>query len=131
MEQTKGQLSLLSEEIRKKLQSGLSQDQIAKEYKVTWNAAGFNGRYATKMNPAILTKAFELPRPVSGKSTYGSVQLPSGFAVLAVQAVRDGVAKDDKQRALFAEQIQKSQGLMEYELYRQSVMAKTKVSIVN
>lgn len=129
-ENAKAMVEKLAQEILQKLQAGTSEEQVASQYHVTWTQAGYLGRYSDKVASAILEKAFQLPRLPDNRSTNaGLVKLPSGYAVLVLHGVRDGVIKDQKQSALFAEQIQNSEGLLEYELYKQSVIAKAKVSI--
>lgn len=126
-EKTKNMISQMAEEINHKLQSGVSEAQISEQYHVGWNEVGFIGRYSNKVDSAIIDKAFRLPR--SQKNSYGVVQLPGGFAVIALHAVRDGTVKDQKQYTLFAQQIQNSQGLLEYEIYKQSLMSKAKITV--
>jgi peptidyl-prolyl cis-trans isomerase D len=130
-EQTKKQLSQLADNIFQKLQSGASEDQVAQQYQLSWTAVGFIGRYSNKVASAILDRAFQLPHPQNqhGKSSYGVVQMPNGYAVIALHGVHDGVVKDKKQYDLFAEQVQNSEGLLEYELYKQSMMKTAKIVI--
>lgn len=131
-EQMKNRLQQLADEIYQKLQKGAQESQVAQEYKLSWSQVGFIGRYSNKVASAILDKGFQLPRPqTKNGASYGVVQLPNGYAVIFLHGVRDGVIKDQKQFSLFAEQIQNSEGLLEYELYKQSVIQKAKVSMEN
>lgn len=131
-EQTQALIAQMANEIYQKLQQGAQESQIAQNYKLNWAPVGFIGRYSNKVASAVLDKAFQLPRPQDKNGNgFGIVQLPNGYAVIALHAVRDAVIKDQKQYALFAEQIQNSEGLLEYELYRQSIMQKAKVVIEN
>lgn len=129
-EQTKQQLSQLADEISGKLQAGMSEEKLAQQYfGLKWIPVGYLGRYSTKVSSAILDRGFQLPRPQAAKkNSYGIVQLPNGYAVISLHAVRDGVVKDQKQYALFADQVQNSEGLLEYELYKQSLIKSAKVS---
>ncbi|HVY53772.1 MAG TPA: SurA N-terminal domain-containing protein [Gammaproteobacteria bacterium] len=129
LERSKSQLAQLAEEIHNKLINGASESQLAAEYKLAWVNLGFIGRYSDKVDSAILEKAFQLTYPQNAKNSYGTVQLPNSYAVVALSAVRDGAVKDQKQYKLFAEQVQNSEGLLEYELYKQSLMKKAKILI--
>lgn len=129
--QTQGQLSHVADEIYHSLQSGTSEEQIARQYKLSWVSLGFIGRYSNKVPTAILERAFQLQRPhvLGDKNSYGIAQLPNGYAIIALHTVHDGVLKDKKQYALFSEQVQNSEGMLEYELYKQSLLKKAKISI--
>lgn len=108
--------------IIKKLQAGEPIDAIMNQYHLTWQNTGFIGRYSTKVDNAILDAAFRLPN-VGTKTTkayYSATRTPDGYAVISLKAVRDGVSTDDKQKTVFAEQMQSNDGLLEYELYKQS-----------
>jgi len=120
-----------AEDLIAKLQSGSNPQQLATSYKLKWYAAGLIGRYASKIDTAILDLAFSLPNPanVQNKISYGSARLPSGYAIVAVKSVKPGVIADQKQASVYAEQIQNSEGLLEYELYKQSEIAKAKVKV--
>ncbi len=130
-EQTKVLVEKEAREIFQKLQTGATEQQLAQQYHVNWAEVGYLGRYSEKVTSAILEKAFQLPRPPVNGSSFGLVQLPTGYAVIVLHAVRNGVVKDQKQLALFAQQIQNSDGLLEYELYKQSITHKAKVRIEN
>lgn len=116
-----------------KLKAGAQPEQVATSLNAHWNKTGYLGRYATKVDTAILDLAFQLPNPanVGGKSVYGVTRLPSGYAIVAVHSVKVGSIADPKQSHVFAEQVQNSQGLLEYELYKQSVTAAAKVKVMS
>lgn len=116
---------------KSKLQSGVNADQLAKTSHFIWNKAGFLGRYSTKVDSAILDMAFRLPNPAIQKNAivYGMTRLPNGYAIVALKAVKPGSITDKKQYFIFAEQVQNSEGLLEYELYKRSQMSKDNSSI--
>ena len=118
-----------AEEIKSKLTFGTDPQQIEQTYHLVWNKAGYIGRYAVKVDPSILDTAFRLPRPTDNKALYSVARLPSGYAIVALQGVRDGMVTDKTQYAVFAEQVQNSQGLLEYELYKQSQISHAKIKI--
>lgn len=120
-----------SVDIMAKLQSGSDPRQLAANYKLTWNAAGMMGRYSNKIDNAVLDLAFSLPNPANDKNkiSYGVVRVPNGYALVAVKSVKPGVLTDNKQAAVFAEQIQNSEGLLEYELYRLSQTERAKIKV--
>lgn len=117
--------------IIKKLQAGEPIDAIMNQYHLTWQNTGFIGRYSTKVDNAILDAAFRLPN-VGTKSTkayYSATRTPDGYAVISLKAVRDGASTDDKQKTVFAEQMQSNDGLLEYELYKQSQINAAKIKL--
>jgi len=128
-DQAKNALSQLADEISQKMQKGSTQAEITQTYKLYWNKVDYIGRYSNKVPSAIIERAFQLPRTQNSKLSFGVVQLPTGYAVIFLQGARDGVVRDQKQFDLFAEQIQNSQGVLEYELYKQSVMQKAKIKM--
>lgn len=117
--------------LKAKLQAGANPQELAKNYKFKWNATGLIGRYSTKVDSAILDLAFRMPNPAksNGTPSYDDTRLPNGYAIVALKAVKDGVIADKKQYSVFAEQIQNSEGLLEYELYKQSQIQNAKISI--
>ena len=120
-----------AKDLQAKLQSGTSPAEIASTYKLKWNAAGFWGRYSTKIDTAILDLAFRLPDPAvnQNKPSYGVTRTPNGYAIVALKSIKQGVIADKKQAAVYAEQIQNSDGLLEYELYKRSQITNAKVSL--
>lgn len=114
-----------------KLQSGSDSNQLAASYKLKWNSAGFIGRYSNKIDTAILDSAFALPNPADAqnKPSYGMTRLPGGYGIVSVKSVKPGIIADQKQAAVFAEQIQTSEGLLEYELYKQSQIDNAKIQV--
>lgn len=119
-------------DLKKQLQSGVSSEAIAAQAKLNLSKAGFIGRYSTKVDPAILDLAFRLPNPqvVHQSVTYGVSRLPNGYAIVALKAVKNGDLGDQKQQAVYTEQIQNSLGLLEYELYKQSMVAHAKIKVL-
>lgn len=121
-----------AEQLRASLQAGTSVS-VTDGYRLSWVKTGFIGRYATKVDTAILDAAFSIPSPaMSGnKTTYGIARLPNGYAIIAVKAVKSGSLADAKEAAIFAEQVQNSQGMLEYELYKQSQIAEAKIKVMS
>ena len=118
-----------AKELISELQAGQADPlTVANKNQLTWKQTGFIGRYATKVDFAILDLAFRLPHDVK-KPVYGIARLPNGYAIVMVKAVKQGTVPDKKQNAIFAEQVQNSEGLLEYELYKQSQMSKAKINI--
>ena len=120
-----------ADDLKTKLQSGVDPQQLASTNKFVWNSAGYISRYSTKIDTAILNTAFSLPNPstVQNKVVYGVARLPNGYAIVALKSVKAGAIADKKQYSVFAEQMQNSEGLLEYELYRRSQINKANVSI--
>lgn len=120
-----------AEDLQAKLQSGADPKQVVNSYKLKWNSAGLIGRYSTKVDTAILDLAFRLPNPANlqNKTSYGVTRLPTGYAIVALKLVKNGSVADKKQISVYAEQIQNSDGLLEYELYKLSQTNNTKVRV--
>jgi peptidyl-prolyl cis-trans isomerase D len=125
------QLMKFAENLKSKLTSGIDPQQLAASSKLKWNSLGLIGRYSTKVDSAILDLAFRLPHPEkqTNKVVYGFTRIPNGYAVVALKSVKEGVITDKKQYAVFAEQIQNSEGMLEYELYKQSQTSRAKIRI--
>lgn len=119
-----------SQDMLKKLNAGGDPQEVAAINKVSWKKAGLIGRFANKLDAAIAELAFRLPNPVSNhnKPIFGLTRLPNGFAIVRLNAVKPGVIADKKQYALYAEQIQNSEGMLEYELYKLSQTNQAKIS---
>lgn len=121
-----------AEQLRAKLQSGTASADLAQSgYRLSWSKTGFIGRYSTKVETAILDAAFSMPNPAmtNNKTVYGVTRLPNGYAIIAVKGVKEGSLADAKEAAVFAEQVQNSEGLLEYELYKRSQIAAAKVTV--
>lgn len=131
-EEAESRASSFTSDLLAKLQSGSDPIILANTYKFTWSKAGFTGRYATKVDPAILDTAFRLsdPAAVQKKIVYGKTRLTNGYAIVALNAVKAGTAADSKQKAVFDEQVQNSLGVLEYELYKQSQTSQAKIEIM-
>lgn len=110
------------------LQTGASDTaKLISQYQLHWVKVGVMGRYATKVDSAILDSAFRLPRPAKGAVSYGVTRVPNGYAIVSVSGVQDGVLATPKQAAVFTEQVQNSLGFLEYSLYRESAVKRAKV----
>lgn len=120
-----------SKDLVAKLQSGTDPKTLAASYKLKWQSTGLIGRYSNKVDTAILDAAFALPNPASteNKPTYGMTRLPNGYGIVAVKAVKPGEISNTKQAGVYAEQIQISEGMLEYELYKQSQIANAKINV--
>lgn len=119
-----------TEDLKNKLIAGANPQQLASTNKFVWVQAGYLPRYSNKVDSAILDLAFRLPNPKTAKNkiAYGVARLPTGYAVVAVKSVKEG-AMDEKQYTVFSEQVQNSDGLLEYELYKLAQINKAKVNI--
>lgn len=109
-------------QLEAQLQKGADPQQLAMTNKLVWTKSGYIGRYSNKVVSAILDQAFRMPAPekTNNRIVYGSVRLPNGYAIVALKGVKPGSQGDVKQYSVFAEQEQNTEGLLEYELYKQS-----------
>lgn len=115
-----------AQELVAQLDKGGDAAKLVADNKFTWTKVGYVGRYATKVDSAVMDTAFRLPHPAEGKVVYGVTRLPGGYGVVAVHAVKDG-SMDDKKLGVFSEQVQNSMGFLEYSLYKDSQMNKAKI----
>ena len=123
-------LQQLAIEIQQKLQTTMSPGPIMQQYHLSWNLAGVTGRHSTKIDSAILNAAFSLPKPADDqKNSYAITKVPTGYAIIGVKAVKEGTLKNKDEYRVFAEQIQNTQGLLEYELYKNSLIQQAKVIV--
>jgi peptidyl-prolyl cis-trans isomerase D len=121
----------LAQEIATKLQQD-SMTAVTQRYHLTWKELGFIGRHSIKVDSAISNSAFSMPIPTLDKPTSFSIaKIPEGYAVIALNAVKQGSLdiKNHDQYVVFAEQFQNTQGLLEYELYKESQLSHSKVVI--
>lgn len=118
-------------ELKDKLQTSTNPQAVLSQYKLTAQQAGYIGRYSNKVNPAIVDAAFSLANPATqnGKPVYGMAKLQNGYAIIVLKEVKSGAITDQKQYSVFAEQVQNSEGLLEYELYKQSQINNAKITI--
>lgn len=98
---------------------------------LTWKPLGLISRHADKINPSILNAAFSLAKPTDNKLSFAVVKLPEGYAIIKVISVRDGNSANQQDYHVYAEQFQNSQGLLEYELYKQSLMSHAKIEMTD
>lgn len=121
----------LANDLKAKLQSGADAQALAAQNGLSWSQTGFLGRYSTKVDTAVLDLAFRLPNPsvANTKMTFGVTRIPNGYAIVALKSVKEGTVADEKQYNVFAEQVQNSEGLLEYELYKLSQTKKSKIVI--
>lgn len=130
-EEAEARAAKFAEHLKTKLQSGADPQMLANSNNLTWNRTSYIGRYSTKVDSAILDMAFSLPNPVvlQKKVVYGVTRLSNGYAIIAMKSVKEGTVADERQYTIFAEQVQNSEGLLEYELYKQSQKSKAKIAI--
>jgi peptidyl-prolyl cis-trans isomerase D len=121
-------VSKLANEVVMKLQTGANPNDIANQYHLAWNHSGFIGRHSTKIDSAILDAAFDLPRSLK---SYAVAKIQNGYAIVGLVSTRDGVLTQLENYDPFSAQVQNTQGLLEYELYKQSIIKSAKVEIQN
>lgn len=116
-------------DIRQQLESGASPQTVANQLHAGWKSLGFVSRRSNKVDPAILELAFSMPSPQNNKLSYAVAKVSQGYAIVALKGVRSGSRTG--QENLFLEQIQNAQGIMEYELYKQSLVQRAKVKLTS
>jgi peptidyl-prolyl cis-trans isomerase D len=118
--------SQLANTIISQLQSGQPSDSVAKQNNLVWVNSGFVTRHSTKVDPAILDVAFDLPNT---EKSFVIAKMANGYAIVGLKAVKNGSLMHSEDYDAFADQIQNTQGLLEYQLYTQSLMKKAKIVI--
>ncbi len=118
-----------AQELQKKLQSGeLSSAQVGSQYQLTWVTPGFISRHTAKIDQAVLDTTFEMPKPKNNKPVYAVTKVANGYAIVGLNDIKDGNANSSKEQyQIYAEQVQNSQGLLEYELYKDDLMRRAKI----
>ncbi|MBS0358642.1 MAG: peptidyl-prolyl cis-trans isomerase, partial [Proteobacteria bacterium] len=124
---------LAGEKILKALQSGATQQSIAKEYGLQWQSASQVTRNDMKINSAVVAAAFAagVPHDKHVKPLKG-VPLPQGdYAIVQVSAVYPGSVKNLKssEATTFRQQLQSTDGVQEYALYVQGLLQNAKIVI--
>ncbi len=122
----------LAENIMQSLQAGSAlTDKVLKQYHLNWVEPGFVGRHTPNVDPSILEHAFSMPKPEKekGRPSIAIVHLAKAYAVIQLDAYQDGSLDSANKQAysVFAEQIQGSEGLLEYELYKDSLLTRAKI----
>lgn len=122
----------LAKEIKQKLVEGAAPEKIAEENHLVWSKVGFVGREDKKVESSILYAVFALSHSQKeSQPSYSVVKTASGYAVVAALAVRDGQLNATKpdQREMFADQVQNTEGLLEYKLFEQSLTRQAKIKL--
>lgn len=121
----------LAQDIQKQLQLGKSPQLVATQYHFNWVSVGLIGRYSNKLDAAILNTAFIMPILKNpNQVAYAVNKMPNGYVIVELKEAQSGMMSDMDQHRVFAEQIQNSDGLVEYELYKKSWINKSKVLIL-
>jgi len=109
--------------------------QTTQEYHLKWTNAGLLGRQSNKVDSSILNTAFAMPKPINNKPNFDVAKTSRGYAVVMLTDVKDGNVStanaNHQQYIVFAEQIQNTEGLLEYELYKRSQIQRAKIVIGN
>lgn len=125
-------LEQLANEIKQKIQTSTNPEQVMQQYHLRWSTPGMISRHATKIDSAILDAAFTMAKPQGDqKITYAVTKIPNGYAIIGVKAVKEGALNNKDEYRVFAEQIQNTQGLLEYQLYKDSLMKQAKINIAS
>ncbi len=85
-----------SDQLLQQLQQGASLASLAKSH--AWPVVA--GKPVTRhqpqgMDPKLLDAVFAAPRPVAGKPVYGSAEVGEGYAVYALEIVKEGSTEAD------------------------------------
>ncbi len=89
--EAEAQVQQQADTVLKQAKSGIGLGELAAAHKLKLEDAGEVSRDSSKPDHALLTAAFDLPKPKAGATGFGSIELPDGdYAVMAVSEVKDG-----------------------------------------
>jgi peptidyl-prolyl cis-trans isomerase D len=114
-----------------RLQKGETLEQIVETLKLKIEQEKYNGRHAANLDQAIVSEVFKLPRP-QGKPQTGKVALPNdSYALIALDAVKDGDPSklDAKSREAARNQLAQSSGNETVRGYVESLRKSAKIEI--
>jgi len=119
----------MAEDITQKLRDSQNIDQILQQSQLAWKSIGWIARHSTNVDSAVLEEAFGMPQPdtTDKKIIYSITKIAEGYVVVALDGVQNGKLNNKEEYDVFSEQIQNSQGLLEYGLYKQSIMKQAKI----
>ncbi len=103
--------------LEKLSKEGVDLQQAAAELNLAVQSVGMTARGDQQVPGAVLEKAFSLPRP-AGQPVSAGVAMPDGdYAVVVVQAVKDGALPDDAARRLLAGRLASAHAKAEYQAF--------------
>ncbi|MCF6210001.1 MAG: SurA N-terminal domain-containing protein [Gammaproteobacteria bacterium] len=120
-------------ELVKRLESGASQEEVAREADAEWQTPAVLERNAVTVDPALVQAVFRMPRPAGEATRYGSTALRSGdFAVLVLSRVIDGdLASFDKaERENLRQQLANLRGAESSQAILDALKAKARIVIL-
>ncbi|KTD48607.1 peptidyl-prolyl cis-trans isomerase D [Legionella rubrilucens] len=102
------------------------QEKIIDEKKLTWHEVEQATRDTDKADAMINDLAFSLPRV---NSREGRSLVNGDYVIVQLKKINDGrySSLDKEQQASLAQQIESSYGVMDYDLYVNSIIAKAKI----
>jgi len=119
-------------ELVKRLESGASREEAAKEVGAEWQTPAALGRNAVTVDSALVQAVFRMPRPAEGATRYGSTALSSGdFAVLALSRVIDAdpASFDKAERENLRQQLTSLRGTESGQALLEALKAKAHIVI--
>jgi peptidyl-prolyl cis-trans isomerase D len=125
-------LQIFTKDLLVKLKTNsLSATDISAKYHLDWVKAGFTGRHAPKIDLAILNAAFAMPKPIAAKMAYTLAKTANGYAIIELAGVQNGKMNSKQDYVAMDDQVQTSQGLLEYQSYKNSLLRKAKITVTN
>lgn len=129
------QAAAFGQTILKDIKSGKSLAQIGATYQLPVESRQDVGRFASGVNPLILSAAFRLAKPVNNKGiSANGLALPNGgFVILTVTEVHDGHFgdKNNIEKRVFQQQFENKNGQVDYQLYVHDLLNRAKVNILD
>ena len=114
------------------LRAGANPEQVAQAEDLKWESPVTIKRDDRSLNAELVRKAFALPRPDRGASTYGGLAFPSGdYVVVQVLSVEDGSPDgvDSKERQVLRQSLARDQGREEFGAWMAALRSQADVAV--
>ncbi len=125
----------LGQQLLQELQQGKPGQPLAEQNNLKWEILKNTGRYNTQAPAAIVSYAFHMAKPATSHAiSAAGFQLPNGdYALLKLLAVREGTLANlnETQRRIYREELENSNGQLDYALYVKEQVGKAKIVINN
>ena len=131
-EQAHDRLQARADAMIARLKEGAKQDAVAKDANVEWERSEKAPRNLQDAPRQLLTKAFRMPHPAEGESSYARTDLPNGdVAIVAVSAVYSGAdsIEDEAQARMLASYIASGNGRVLFDQYVRSLKDDARIRI--
>lgn len=111
------------------LRSGQSLAEVAKANNLELKSPSMVNRYDAKLDQALRTELFRMPRPIGDKPSLAGLNLANGdYAVLALTKVEDGVLTDESRD--ISQALERDRGERDLALYVTALEQAAKIKLI-